>query len=393
MQNPFSRLKHYRPSENDSKENHATESLAACLVLSEDFRNTFIAFLFGGDDKVPEPLLRNLGKMDVETQRSTDEGKFLDLLLTTQGYGVVVEVKVEAAEDLRHRAQLDNYEHWLQGEFPGQWSLFTLVKNPDTQFAHQSAKRRLWANLYDEAKRFAAGCTNPTDRALLTNFCEYLLLERVVDNMDYTKLADYGKGWVAETVLKSVFENTCEKLKARIGDDLLAEMTDWKRQVPRFELGRKSWARLFGEEGWNNKVYDWIETSAFDAKCPSDSCKLQWVIWLWCKDHGQDWGRIRKSLPTWLEHLSHKEGLAGSEVNARQPIPWTSDQAQTLDRQRIYCFWQGTLLVLRADDLRDPNRLADIVAERVHLCFELVDGLPLVPCVPEPLSNESKNAK
>ena len=55
MQNPFLRLKHYRTDQkdNDPKENHATEVLAACLAFSGRLRADFLTFLFGESESSP----------------------------------------------------------------------------------------------------------------------------------------------------------------------------------------------------------------------------------------------------------------------------------------------------------------------------------------------------
>jgi len=52
MNNPFSRLKHYRVNATDpqtrateQQENHATECLAACLVFSSKIREAFLEYL------------------------------------------------------------------------------------------------------------------------------------------------------------------------------------------------------------------------------------------------------------------------------------------------------------------------------------------------------------
>ena len=94
MNNPFSRLKHFIPDENDSQENHATECLAACLVFSSRLRREFIDFLLGGKEKVE---VGDESKIEVETQRPIEQGGYIDLVLESpEKFTVVVEVKVKA---------------------------------------------------------------------------------------------------------------------------------------------------------------------------------------------------------------------------------------------------------------------------------------------------------
>ena len=75
MQNPFVRFKRYRRDATHPLENHATETLAACLVFSENIRREFIQFLFDG--KMP---FTDWPRFEVVTQQQTPYG-IVDLFL------------------------------------------------------------------------------------------------------------------------------------------------------------------------------------------------------------------------------------------------------------------------------------------------------------------------
>ena len=110
MQNPFVRLRKYRCDVIDPfvDENRTTETLAACLVFSEPFRQRFIEFLFDG--KLPFDSI-NTAAVEVSTQRTTTKGQRVDLLLE-QGneWAVVVEAKVK---DEERGQQIKEYREWL----------------------------------------------------------------------------------------------------------------------------------------------------------------------------------------------------------------------------------------------------------------------------------------
>ena len=381
MQNPFSRLKHYRPGENDSKENHATESLAACLVLSKDFRKLFIAFLFGGDDKVPEQFSKydakiDDGKIEVKTQHFTDEGKFLDILLTAEGYGFVVEVKIGASETV---AQLDNYERWLQEHYQ-KWSLFTLVQR-DAPFQHRSAKRRFWADLYAEAERFAADSTSPTDRALLDCFCKYLTSEGVVMNTDFTKLVDYGKGWAAEQALADLFSEVEQLVFQRFGSEppntVRFESKGWP---PALMFGRNGgWERIFGKSVTNCKVTMWCCTP---ATVPVNSeCEFHLWVQLWNPWHGNPWEIAAGALPAWFNHFDEEHFEKGSYPKRNpwpkcQWLPWNANARP--DSERWHCVKLRQPLSATAERLENIEELSRELADRVEECIRLVDSLPVV---------------
>lgn len=84
-QNPFPRLKHYRPGTIAPQENHATESLAACLVLSQEFRRWFLSFLLGADNSDR----KFTDDYTVVTQERTDFG-ILDLEAMKNEFNIIV---------------------------------------------------------------------------------------------------------------------------------------------------------------------------------------------------------------------------------------------------------------------------------------------------------------
>lgn len=380
MQNPFHRLKHYRPGENDSKENHATEALAACLVFSEPFRAKFLEFLFGGKGKVPKALA-DAGQVEIATQHSTRDFGTIDLFLRTgelrtDRFGVVVEIKVSAKEDERHKTQLDNYDSWLESGFAeGERALFTLVRNPDPQFKHSKAQRREWGDLFKMIEEFIEDCDSSTDKALLKAFSDYLTLEGVVDNMDYSKLVDYGKGWAADKALESLQRQIKEKLQPNIGD--LETAIDAKiGRSPCLLFGRSSWARVFGP-GFNNKVSVWFRTPITEGSNCKE-CQFVVEVQLWSRWHRNNWQSTAKHLPDWLKYFETKK-INNCEIGSlprRGPwVPW--DDKQALNQDNWYLIRFGAPIPIDAQRLDDIDGLARDVAERVEECLKLVDGLPL----------------
>lgn len=385
VQNPFQCLKRFRPIEKDPLEDHATESLAACLVFSENYRAKFLEFLFGGKSLIPAALSAVI-QVEVLTQHVIECGR-LDLLLQVgTNFGVVVEVKVGADQK---KSQLHKHEDWLQRTFGrdprdsrDRWKLFMLVRKYDPNFECDAAIIYTWDKLHEFTQAIVVNESDgSTDKLMLGAFCEFLSREGVVMNADYTKLVEYGKGWTAEKALDALFAATRELVEQDVGDLLEPRNLQPKGGVPSFQFGRKAWAKHFGAAGWNNKVYVWIGTSANDAELKSGQCKFQFVIWLWCKDHGQDWNVIRTRLPSWLDHLGQKEGRARSEFKLRS-LPWDKAQASALDERRIYRFWQGNPLLVDAERLKDRESIARELARRVKECIKLVDGLPEVPNLP-----------
>lgn len=385
MQNPFQCLKRFRPVEKNPLEDHATESLAACLVFSENYRAKFLEFLFGGKSQIPAALSA-AGQVQVLTQHVIECGR-LDLLLQAgNDFGVVVEVKVGAGQEA---SQLHKYEDWLQRTFGrdprdgrNRWKLFMLVRKNDPNFDGGVATIFTWDKLHEFTQGIAANeVDGSTDRLMLEALCEYLSLEGVVVNADYTRLVDYGKQGAAEKALGALFTATKDFVEHDVEDLLAPQKSAPPGGVPNFQFGRQSWAKLFGEAGSNNKVYVWIGTSASDAELKSDQCRFHFVIWLWCNAHGQDWNVIRTRLPTWLDHLSGREGRAGSEFKHRS-LTWDRTQAGVLDERRIYCFWQGKPLLVDAERLKDHESVAHELAGRIVECIKLVDGLPNISQLP-----------
>jgi len=123
MNNPFINLRKFVPDRADPKENHATESLAACLQFSPVLRTEFVRFLFG-DTPLP---FNNTDCNDLEVSSQVNVGKFgiLDLYLSIRDkVHIVIEVKVAAPENKR---QLRDYRNWLKTQNGDQKFLFSLV--------------------------------------------------------------------------------------------------------------------------------------------------------------------------------------------------------------------------------------------------------------------------
>src|SRR5437870_3223492 len=124
MQNPFLRFKHYRPDVIHPRENHATETLAACLSLSDNIKREFIRFLFNGQLPFDVALCDSF---EVSTQAQIGVYGIVDLLLELPNQQtIVVEVKINAPEDAE---QIKKYRHWLDDTKEGEKYVFSLTPN------------------------------------------------------------------------------------------------------------------------------------------------------------------------------------------------------------------------------------------------------------------------
>jgi hypothetical protein len=377
MQNPLLRLTRYRSGDVIQKENQATEMLAACLQLSSSFRAEFIKWLFcGNEQKRPKPFSEPDG-IEILTQFFTDGSGIPDLLLKKDGCAVLVEVKVDAKErEPRHKLQLDNYEEYLRPLRGG--ALFTLVRDPDPSFKHPAVlKRHTWSELLDMGKAFISASDNTTDVGLIEALRDYLNVKEIVRIMDYTKLVDYGKGWAAETALAALFDRTTELLKAAVPD--LREPPrnlEQKGTSPSFQFGRRSWDNLFGK-GWNNKVYAHFCTPATETDLNnSNKCEFRFEIYLWDKAHAHDWNYTSKLMPKWFQHLNHQGRCACYSKRKWEPLEWKDGQA--LDPENHYVFHPDRavpFLPVSEDSLRDIERFANDLTQRIATCINLVDGL------------------
>jgi hypothetical protein len=77
MNNPFINLRKFVRDRADPKENHATESLAACLQFSPVLRKEFVRFLFGD---TPLPFNNDdCTALEVSSQENVGKFGILDL--------------------------------------------------------------------------------------------------------------------------------------------------------------------------------------------------------------------------------------------------------------------------------------------------------------------------
>src|SRR4051794_10463407 len=124
MQNPFLRFKHYQRSVIHPYENHATETLAATLLLSPNIKREFLRFLFEGQPPFEDIVAESF---DVSTQGQIGAYGIVDLLLELPGrHTIVVEEKVNAPEDA---TQIRTYRKWLDKTKQGATYVFSLPRH------------------------------------------------------------------------------------------------------------------------------------------------------------------------------------------------------------------------------------------------------------------------
>ncbi len=316
MQNPFVRLKHYHRDITDPLENHATETLAACLSFSENIRREFIQFLF--DDKTP---FTDWPSFEVFTQQQTPYGTVDLLLVAPEALNIVVEVKVKAPED---GSQIRQYREWLEDTKKGRNFVFSLVRTPDPAFKIQKFGgdgRVTWRQLYDRLhEKYVAvsgkrSLLGPTEETILEYLLDYMEAERIVSNWTPQQILDYGPGVVARKALATLFEQVKEQLMARqpspfLEPEIVLRDSDW----PRLEIGMRSWNLIFGQEGYLNKLYMYYQTK---AAWDGDAEGFYFEIVLWDKPHRNNWALTKPKLAQWIavlrkNNFEHKTWLKGS---------------------------------------------------------------------------------
>src|ERR1035437_1777330 len=300
--NPFSRLERYQDSGNEAKENRATECLAACLQLSDEFRAFFISFLYSGN--APEAV-KYTSADDVYTQHWIDnddtENGYLDLLIQSKGrFTIVVEDKVGATESTH---QFEKYLGWLRRQ-SGEKLLCGLVQYPDNTIEEATIKkmrRFTWQALFEallDNKTHFAG----TDFTLAEAFCDYLNQKGIVMNYTPHDILGYGQGWKAEDALYSVFEAVKDRFDLK---EHTHRIVTHRNEWPRLEIGRQSWEEKVFGPGYNNKVYlFWCVPGIWGWDQKNGSFYLE--LRIWDKWHQNSWKMIQPKLAGWGKSLVGK---------------------------------------------------------------------------------------
>ena len=376
MQNPFLRLKHYRtdPTGNDPKENHATEVLAACLVLSSATRAEFLSFLFDGERTFTTEEADN---WRVETQVPTDDGDWVDLLLEEPGAcSVVVEIKVAAPEDGQ---QVKRYVAWLEREKDAvSRHVFWLVRtqNHVLHIEDFGGKRRLtWHGLYVRLASFSKTGISPTDLALLQNLCGYLEAETIVSTWKPNDLLGFSVGLKARSALEKLFAQIEERLR-ELDEDYEAKIAWTDDPWTRLEVGRKSWASVFGPAGYLNKVWMFFPTEGMEH---SSEDQFHFELVLWARWHRCDWSVARSKLHKWAEKLAANKfnawivGKRGREIQA-DVLTYDPDEPPVEIKA---CHESPTVSGLMAEEIRTLSNaaLVDRLVQRVIAHCDVISGL------------------
>ena len=306
MNNPFWRLKHYLVDQNDPKENHATECLAACLVFSEKIRKEFIRCLYSKSKCPLDKPSQIRSQIEVITQERTDAGR-VDLLIRKSGdYVLVVEVKVGDQEDERHRRQLENYQKWLNDQkSEKEKRLFTLIRDPDPEFKMPGVNRHRWQDLYEHFKMALENKDwNPTERSLLDNLFAYLEMEEIVHTYKITDLHYYSNGLKAQRAIRGIFDRVGRRLK-QIDTEFDTDpcpTDDKKERWPQLKIKHAAWDKIFGR-GDNWKISLWFTVPPiWDAK----KHDFNFAIELWLEEHRNDWDFIKPQLSEWFRKLKSR---------------------------------------------------------------------------------------
>jgi hypothetical protein len=372
VQNPFVRFKRYRVNAAHPVENHATESLAACLAFSENIRREFVRFLFR--DKTP---FDDGVAFDVLTQQQLGSYGIIDLILESPGrVNIVIEVKVRAKED---GSQVREYRNWLEETKTGKKFIFTLVKNADPNFDVRKFggdDRRTWRELYDFFRPEAEKrLTETTERAIVDHFLGYMEAEGIVTTWTADQILNYGPGVLAEQALTALFRRVREALLAReacpfVEPVILFRQGEW----PRLEIGMKSWKEIFGTAGYLNKVYMYYETkAAWGGKAE----RFYFEFVLWHKQHRNDWALTKSKLPSWLDTLrknnwEHWIVLKGARELEQDPGKYKFPEAPS-----YIGAWNPKIGWIFGSDLKNisTSDLVDLCVERIDQYCAVVSAL------------------
>jgi hypothetical protein len=361
MQNPFVKLKQYRRDATDPLENHATETLAACLSFSDNIKREFIRFLFAG--KMPFDTA-DAESFEVSTQAQLGGYGTVDLLLEVPGkYNAVIEIKVGAPEDAE---QIKRYRRWLEDTKEGTKYVFSLVRTPNAELHIEACGgngRRKWRDLYDFFSRQKKGFVEESEKKIIDCFCNYLEAEGIVSTWTPAQIVDYGKGVIARKALQTLFERVEERLLAQ-NTPYLATMQMPERQWPRLEVGMKSWTAIFGAKGYLQKVYVYYQTKAV---WEGEAEGFYFEIVLWQKHHRHDWKMTALKLPQWIgvlkknkfDHWTILKGARELEKDASNHNflePPSYICACATDRKVAYI---GEVEIVKASDTELVDRVFD----------------------------------
>jgi hypothetical protein len=300
MQNPFVKLKHYRPDVTNPAENHATEVLAACLVLSDKLKRGFIKFLSSKDVRFDAEELESF---TISTQAPIAEYGTVDLLIESpeespEKYTIVVEVKVSAPED---GEQIRKYRRWLDETRTGKRYIFGLVQTPDPAFKIREFGgdgRRTWGELYAFLSgEFKETLNETIEINFVENLCNYLEVEKIVMNWNPKEIPAYGNGFRAKKAVQTLFEQVDDKLKnSRQGFETKINMEGtW----PSLAVGHAEWSSIFGRKGALQKVWVLYEPEGVDTGAD----RFYFTLSIWDKYQRNDWNLSKKMIPAWVNAL------------------------------------------------------------------------------------------
>ena len=369
MNNPFSRLKHYLPNENDSQENHATECLAARLVFSSRLRNAFIRLLLPEERKG-----FNSADTEVATQQ-TIEGGYIDLVVRqNRNLVIAVEVKVKSPENCNHhRNQLCKYKKWLDEQEETHRHLFSLVRNEDKTFhpeQYGATGRRTWWALYRSFKqRLGANDISDVESSLIENFRNYLESETIVSTYEIKDLLSYAAGLKARTAVTGIFNQITSRLET---DGMNTVPVEGKRDYwPQLRIQDPGWKKIFGK-GENWKINLWFcVPGIWEARQYAFFPEID----LWHEDHGNDWQFAKSKLPVWLGTLkSHgfKWDVYQTWNKTRENTPAGEIQGEP---KRIAASKDGDSVILNQSQLQSEDDLINVLVNVIKQYAKIVESL------------------
>jgi len=360
-------------SDIDPQENHATECLAACLVLSSKIRAAFIQFLLASPIRTFD-----LADVEVVTQKAIEGGGYIDLLLKQEGkFLTALEVKVRSAENDHHQRQLQRYKNWLDGESETVKHLFTLVRHPNDTFRPElygadKNGRRTWAAL---CKRFQTmlreNDLSDAESSLIKNFCDYLESEAIVSTYEIKDLLSYAAGLKARKAVIGIFNEVAARLEA---DGFKTASTEERKDYwPQLKIQHARWKKIFGN-GENWKINLWFcVPGIWDATQHQFHPNIE----IWSKDHGNDWQFAKAKLPVWLKALKSQSFKWEVYETWNKAHEDAQSEAIQYEPKLIAAYKDGEKddLILNQQQLQSEDALVNLLADKVKQYAKIVESL------------------
>jgi len=281
-QNPFLRLRHYKPGLIDPRENHATECLGLCMRVSEAIRKRVLRALFAGQN----PRNISFGSAcKIYTQHRAGRVGNIDLLIEFQNHvRIAIEAKIQSPEDT---SQLQKYKDWIGKD----GYIISLLRSQVKIFSGSTVdvRRVTWKELVS-ALNVHLEEYNSTDKLLVRYLTEYL------EKQD--ALADDSSSSDTVQIHGAALEHIFTAIATSFGTPDFCILRD-KRVPPHLEIGLPRWQRTFNDPYCRRLKITYMPQRW--RRHAGES--FHFIVVLWHKQLCSDWAGTSKRLKRWLPLL------------------------------------------------------------------------------------------